>query len=102
VLAAIDAVREITGSPDVNLIGFCAGGIIATTVLNYVGCTRNWAQHPGSTCVTWRRPEGRAQRSGRDPATLRPAYAATAACRVGCRSVPVMLVIIGLVAPAAR
>src|SRR4029077_5520002 len=25
VLAAIDAVREVTGSPDVNLIGFCAG-----------------------------------------------------------------------------
>ncbi len=34
VLAAIDTVREITGSPDVNLIGFCAGGIIATTVLS--------------------------------------------------------------------
>jgi polyhydroxyalkanoate synthase subunit PhaC len=37
VLAAIDTAREITGSPDVNLIGFCAGGIIATTVLNYPG-----------------------------------------------------------------
>ena len=32
VLAAIDTVREITGSADVNLIGFCAGGIIASLV----------------------------------------------------------------------
>jgi len=29
VSAAIDAVCEVTGSPDVNLIGFCAGGIAA-------------------------------------------------------------------------
>src|SRR5713101_5798652 len=36
VLAAVDTVRDITGSPDVNLIGFCAGGIIATTVLNHL------------------------------------------------------------------
>jgi len=28
VLAAIDTIGEITGSPDVNLIGFCAGAII--------------------------------------------------------------------------
>src|ERR1700722_11745629 len=32
VSSAIDAVRDITGSPDVNLIGFCAGGIITTTL----------------------------------------------------------------------
>ena len=36
VLSAIDTVREITGSDDVDLMGFCAGGIIATTVLNYL------------------------------------------------------------------
>src|SRR6266852_2991032 len=35
VSAAIDIVRDITGSPDVNLIGFCAGGIIATTLLDF-------------------------------------------------------------------
>ena len=28
VLSAIDAVREVTGSEDVNVIGFCAGGIV--------------------------------------------------------------------------
>ena len=58
-------------------------------------------QRPGSTCATWRRVS--AERSAApDPATLRSAYAATAACKVGRRSVPAMLVIIGLVAPAAR
>jgi len=36
VLSAIDTVREITGSDDVDLMGFCAGGIIATTVLNHL------------------------------------------------------------------
>ena len=36
VLSAIDTVREITGSTDVDLMGFCAGGIIATTVLNHL------------------------------------------------------------------
>ena len=28
ILTAIDAVREVTGSQDVNVIGFCAGGIL--------------------------------------------------------------------------
>jgi len=36
VLSAIDTVREITGNDDVDLMGFCAGGIIATTVLNHL------------------------------------------------------------------
>ena len=36
VSAAIDEVREITGSDDVNIIGFCAGGIITTTLLNHL------------------------------------------------------------------
>ncbi|WP_222131278.1 alpha/beta hydrolase [Pseudonocardia sp. C8] len=39
VSSAIDTVREITGSDDVNLVGFCAGGIIATTVLNHLAAT---------------------------------------------------------------
>ena len=33
---AIDEVREVTGSDDVNLLGFCAGGIITTTLLNHL------------------------------------------------------------------
>ena len=52
VLAAIDTVREITGSPDVNLIGFCAGGIIATTVLNYLAALNDRRVHSMSYAVT--------------------------------------------------
>ena len=50
--AAIDAVREITGSPDVNLIGFCAGGIIATTLLNHLAATGDDRVHSMSYAVT--------------------------------------------------
>jgi len=52
VLAAIDAVRAVTGSPDVNLIGFCAGGIIATTVLNYLAALGDDRVHSISYAVT--------------------------------------------------
>ena len=52
VLAAIDTVREITGSPDVNLIGFCAGGIITTTVLNYLAALNDRRVHSMSYAVT--------------------------------------------------
>jgi polyhydroxyalkanoate synthase len=52
VLAAIDTVREVTGSPDVNLIAFCAGGIIATTVLNHLAATGDDRVHCISYAVT--------------------------------------------------
>jgi len=52
VLAAIDTVREITGSPDVNLIGFCAGGIIATTLLNHLAAAGDHRVHSMSYAVT--------------------------------------------------
>ncbi len=52
VLAAIDTVREITGSADVNLIGFCAGGIIATTLLNHLAATGDDRVHSMSYAVT--------------------------------------------------
>jgi polyhydroxyalkanoate synthase len=52
VLAAIDTVREITGSADVNLIGFCAGGIIATTVLNHLAAAGDNRVHSMSYAVT--------------------------------------------------
>jgi poly[(R)-3-hydroxyalkanoate] polymerase subunit PhaC len=35
-LEAIDAIGEITGSKKVNILGLCAGGIIATLLLNYM------------------------------------------------------------------
>ena len=52
VLAAINTVRDITGSPDVNLIGFCAGGIIATTLLNHLAATGDHRVHSMSYAVT--------------------------------------------------
>src|SRR5260370_9506520 len=52
VSAAIDTIRDITGSPDVNLIGFCAGGIIATTLLNHLAATGDHRVHSMSYAVT--------------------------------------------------
>jgi polyhydroxyalkanoate synthase len=52
VSAAIDTVREITGSGDVNLMGFCAGGIIATTLLNHLAATGDDRVHSISYAVT--------------------------------------------------
>ncbi|MBV9208040.1 MAG: alpha/beta fold hydrolase [Actinobacteria bacterium] len=52
VLAAIDTVREVTGSPDISLIGFCAGGIIATTLLNYLAALGDDRVHSMSYAVT--------------------------------------------------
>jgi len=52
VLAAVDAVREITGSEDVNVIGFCAGGIINTTVLNHLAATADPRIHAAAYAVT--------------------------------------------------
>jgi polyhydroxyalkanoate synthase subunit PhaC len=36
ILTAIDEVRELTRTEDVNVIGFCAGGILTTAVLNHL------------------------------------------------------------------
>src|SRR5882724_10180732 len=52
VSSAVDAIREITGSPDVNLIGFCAGGIIATTLLNHLAAAGDHRVHSMSYAVT--------------------------------------------------
>jgi polyhydroxyalkanoate synthase len=52
VLSAIDTVRETTGSPDVNLIGFCAGGIIMTLVLNHLAATSDERVHSSTYAVT--------------------------------------------------
>lgn len=44
--------REITGADDVNLMGFCAGGIIGTTVLNHLAATGDKRVHSMSYAVT--------------------------------------------------
>lgn len=50
--SAIDEVREITGSDDVNVIGFCAGGILTAGVLNHFAATGNTSVHSASFAVT--------------------------------------------------
>ena len=52
VLSAIDTVREVTGRPDVDIIGFCAGGIITTTVLNHLAATGDDRVASASYAVT--------------------------------------------------
>ena len=52
VSAAIDEVRSISGSDDVNVIGFCAGGIIATTLLNHLAAQGDARVHSMSYAVT--------------------------------------------------
>ncbi len=52
VLRAIDAIRDITGSADVNTIGFCAGGIITTGVLNHLAAAGDARIRSASFAVT--------------------------------------------------
>ena len=52
VIDAIDVAREITGSPDVNTIGFCAGGILMTTVLSHLAATGDDRVHSAGYAVT--------------------------------------------------
>ena len=52
ILSAIDDVREVTGSKDVNLIGFCAGGILNTVVLNHLAARSDSRVHAASYAVT--------------------------------------------------
>jgi len=52
VSAAIDTVREVTGSSDVNVVGFCAGGIIASTLLSQMASVGDRRVHSVSFAVT--------------------------------------------------
>jgi polyhydroxyalkanoate synthase len=52
VSAAIDEVREISGSDDVNVIGFCAGGLITTALLNHMAAHGDTRVHSMSYAVT--------------------------------------------------
>jgi len=49
---AIGVAREITGSPDVNTVGFCAGGIIQTTLLNHLAALGDTSVHSAGYAVT--------------------------------------------------
>ena len=52
ILRALQTVREITGSDDVNTIGFCAGGILMSTVLSHLAQTESPVVHSASYGVT--------------------------------------------------
>jgi polyhydroxyalkanoate synthase len=52
VVSAIEVAREVTGRPDVDIIGFCAGGIITTTVLNHLAATGDDRVASASYAVT--------------------------------------------------
>ena len=52
ILDAIDSVRDVTGSEDVNVIGFCAGGLLSTAVLNHLAATSDDRVHSVSYAVT--------------------------------------------------
>src|SRR4029077_2975496 len=52
ILSAIDVVRETTGHADVNVVGFCAGGILNATVLNYLAARGDDRVHSASYAVT--------------------------------------------------
>ena len=52
ILDAVDAVREVTGAENVNVIGFCAGGILQAAVLNKLAALGDDKIHSASYAVT--------------------------------------------------
>ena len=48
---AVDAMREITGSPDVNVWGACSGGITLTAFLGYLAARRERKVHSATLAV---------------------------------------------------
>jgi polyhydroxyalkanoate synthase len=49
---ALEVVKEITGSDDVNSLGFCAGGILQTLLLNHLAATDDTSINSASYAVT--------------------------------------------------
>ncbi len=52
ILSAMDVVGEICETPDVSLIGFCAGGILTSTVLNHLAAKDAGQVRAASFAVT--------------------------------------------------
>jgi len=51
-LEAIDAIRDITGSEDINTFGFCAGGITMSALLGHLAAIGDKRVHVASFAVT--------------------------------------------------
>jgi len=49
---AIDEVREVTGQERINVIGFCAGGILTTVALNHLAARGEDPVESASFAVT--------------------------------------------------
>jgi len=52
ILTALHVVKDITGSEDVNTLGFCAGGMLMTTVLYHLAATADDTVHSAAYAVT--------------------------------------------------
>lgn len=52
VLDALDVAKRVSGSPDVNALGFCAGGVLMTTVLSQLAQTGDDSVHSAGYAVT--------------------------------------------------
>jgi polyhydroxyalkanoate synthase len=52
ILDALETVREVSGADDVNTIGFCAGGILMSTLLSHLAQTDRPLVHSASYGVT--------------------------------------------------
>ena len=49
---ALDTVCNITGSPDANILGVCAGGITSSLLLGHLAAIRDSRAHAGTLLVT--------------------------------------------------
>lgn len=52
VIEAIDAVCEITKQPKINLVGFCAGGMLTSMALAYFAAKKQDVANTATLCVT--------------------------------------------------
>ncbi|WP_369256589.1 PHA/PHB synthase family protein [Geodermatophilus amargosae] len=52
ILRSIDVVKDVTDAEDVNTLGFCAGGILTTTVLGHLAARGDHSVHSASYGVT--------------------------------------------------
>lgn len=52
VVDAVEVAKDISGSPDVNTLGFCAGGVLMSTVLSHFSQTGDQSVHSAGFAVT--------------------------------------------------
>ena len=82
---AIDVVRDVSGSADVNTLGFPVGGILMTTVLNHLAANGDDRVHSAGLCrhPAGFPPAGRRSAPSPSPRLLQPRPCATPAWGAG-------------------